>query len=484
MPAEQKVNVLMVSMALQGHINPMLKLAKRLISKGVHVTIATTEEGRHRMLKHTTITSNNNNDNKKTDPTNNNNTYNSSSEIKLEFFSDGLSIDFDRSDTETLVNTIREKGPKNLSTLITNLTKVQTFSCAIVNPFVPWAIDVVSAHNIPCALLWIQASALYSIYYRYFNDTDPFPNLENPNEKVQLPGLPLLQVRDLPSMILPSSPRHFRELMRSLCQALDKVKWVLSASFYEIEEEIVKSMALLTPIYPVGPLVSPFLLGEKEISDVSVDMWNAEDSCIGWLDKKPPNSVIYVSFGSIIVLSPKQRDNIAMALKNSNKSFLWVVKPHNNKDGDDELLSYEFLKETEGRGLVVKWCPQEKVLMHPAVACFISHCGWNSTLETLVTGVPVIGCPSWTDQPTNAALIANVFRNGVKVSYGEDGIASAEEIERCIRDVMEGPSAEEIKKRAVEIRELARKALREGGSSSNNINQFLSDLVVGNATGA
>jgi UDP-glucose:(indol-3-yl)acetate beta-D-glucosyltransferase len=176
--ANEKTNIkiLVVSMALQGHINPMLNFAKRLISKGVHVTIATTEEARNRMLKHTDKNS-------------------SDSGIKFEFFSDGLSVDFDRSDTKTFLDTIREKGPQNLSNLITNLAKNQTFSCAIVNPFVPWAIDVLAEHETPCALLWIQASALYSIYYRYFKNNDLFPKLDDPNEKVQLPGLPMLEVK-------------------------------------------------------------------------------------------------------------------------------------------------------------------------------------------------------------------------------------------------------------------------------------------------
>jgi len=364
-------------------------------------------------------------------------------------------------------DTIQEKGPQNLSKLITNLTKNETFLCAIVNPFLPWAIDVISEHEIPCALLWIQASALYSIYYRYFKNTDLFPKLDDPNEKVQLPGLPMLEVKDLPSVLLPSSPLHYKELMACFIKALDKVEWVLGSSFFEIEEEVVKSMDSLTPIYPIGPLVSPFLLGEKETSNVSVDMCNAEDSCIGWLDNKPNSSVVYMSFGSLTVLSKNQMDNIATALKNSNKNFLWVVKPANNE------LPKEFLKETQGRGLVVKWCAQEKVLMHPAVACFLSHCGWNSILETLITGVPVICWPSWIDQPTNAMLIENVFRNGAKVNYGE-------EIERCIREVMEGPNAGEIKKKAMEIKESARKALEQGGSSSNNFNQFISELIVKN----
>ncbi|KAG5097891.1 hypothetical protein JHK82_047745 [Glycine max] len=486
MSVDERVNVLMVSMALQGHMNPMLKFAKHLISKGVHVTIATTEDGRHRMLKKTkpsNANSNNSNNNNK-----NNLKFSDNSGIELAFFSDGLSLGFDRSDTESLVNTTREKGSTNFSTLLTGLTKVRKYACVVVNPFVPWAIDVAAEHGIPCAMLWIQASATYSIYYRYLKNINSYPNLEDPNEKVHLPGLPPFEVKDIPSFILPSTPYHFRHLIRGLFEALNKVNWVLGASFYEIEKEIVNSMASLTPIYSVGPLVSPFLLGENEKSDVSVDMWSAEDICLEWLDNKPDSSVIYVSFGSLLVLSQKQVDNIAAALKNSNKAFLWVVKPGGSNDNDvvaAELPNW-FLDETnyKEKGLVVKWCPQEKVLMHPSVACFISHCGWNSTLETVVTGVPVIAWPFWTDQPTNAMLIENVFRNGVRVKCGEDGIASVEEIERCIRGVMEGKSGEEIKKRAMELKESAQKALKDGGSSNKNINQFITDLIAWNSARA
>ncbi|OIV93779.1 hypothetical protein TanjilG_07682 [Lupinus angustifolius] len=456
MSEEKLVEVLMVSLPFQGQLNPMLNLGKHLVSKGVRVTLATTEDGRQRMKQ---------------------NLHNSN--VQFEFFSDGLSLDFDRANKiNELINSLHVKGSKIFSTLLTRLTKVHNYSCVIVNPFVPFAIDVIADHGIPCAMLWIQASALYSIYYRYYKNIDSFPNLEDPNEKVQLPSLPVFYVRDLPSFMLPLSRPHFGVYMNDLFQALDKVKCVLGTSFYEIEEEIVKSMDSLKPIYPIGPSVSPFLLGEKETNDFKADMWNAEDSCIEWLDNKQPSSVIYISFGSITVLSQKQMNNFASALKNSNKSFLWVIRTHGSNNSDASYLPLEFLEETKGRGLVVKWSPQEKVLMHPAVACFISHCGWNSTIESFVTGVPIICYPDWTDQRTNAILIDNMFQNGVNLKCDEDRVASTQEIERCIREVMEGPSSLKIKKRAMEIKELARKSLQEGGTSHQNLDKFFNDFIV------
>ncbi|KAK7307660.1 hypothetical protein VNO77_40908 [Canavalia gladiata] len=464
MSTEENVNVIIVSAALQGHINPTLRFARRLISRGVHVTIISTELARDRMLKHSVS--------KNTD------SYFHNQEMHFEFFSDGLSLDFDREkDMKTSINSLFTIGSKNLSTLITNLTKHQNYSCIIADPFIYSAIYIAADLGIPSALLWMQPCALYSISYRYFYNIDSFPNLEDPNEKLQLPGLPLLEVRHLPSYLLPATPLHIRQVMIETTKAWDKVKWVFVISFYELEKETIESMNSLAPIYPIGPLVSEFLLGEKEQDAISMNMWNVDVSCLEWLDTRPSSSVIYISFGSIIVLSQKQVDNIANALKNSNKSFLWVIKPPEKGSEDDAAkLPQGFLEETKGKGMVVTWSYQEKVLMHPAVACFLTHCGWNSMLETVTAGVPVIAYPKWLDQPTNTKIIVEKFKNGVVMNYEEDGVASVEEIERCIEEVMEGPGAEEMRNNALELKDAARKALQEGGSSDKNINQFVNDL--------
>ena len=118
--------------------------------------------------------------------------------------------------------------------------------------------------------------------------------------------------------------------------------------------------------------------------------------------------------------------------------------------------------------------------MHKAVGCFMTHGGWNSSLETVISGVPVIVYPEWTDQPTNAKLLSDVFKVGVRVRINGDeedhGVVSTEEVERCIQEVLEGPRAAEMKKRAMELREAANKALEVGGSSDQSINKFIDDI--------
>ncbi|KAJ4714798.1 Glycosyltransferase [Melia azedarach] len=459
MGSEEQVRVLMVTFSYQGHLNPILRLAKLLVSKGLHVTIATTEVARKQMLKpKTSITQD-------------------TTRVHFEFFSDGLTDDFDRQKyVSSLLESLEAAGSKNLSNLITNLTtEDKKFSCIITNPFMPWVVDVAAEHNIPCAVLWIQACAVYSIYYRYFNQPQLFPSLENPNEAVELPTLPVLLVKELPSFILPSNPIHFNKLMIKFVQNLGKVKWILGNSFNELEEDIVASLASLKPIIPIGPLVSQFVLGKEEtVTAASLDKWRAEDSCIEWLDERPPLSVIYISFGSITELSQNQMDSIAAALKNANRPFLWVIRPQEKKSTE---LPSGFLEATKDKGLIVKWCSQEKVLMHPAVACFLTHCGWNSTLETVVAGVPAIAYPEWTDQLVDAKLLVDVFKTGVRMKNEEDGTLTAEEVQRCILEVTEGPKATELKKRAMALKDAARKAAENGGSSDQNVNLFINEIL-------
>ncbi|KAF2283774.1 hypothetical protein GH714_015145 [Hevea brasiliensis] len=424
-------------------MNPMLMLAKRLVSKGINVIIATNNVASDRILKSSKDSTN--------FPTAQN-TNPKPPGISLVFFSDGLSQEFDRDENvDSFIKALRTTGAKNLSILINVFTAQDNkFSCIIFNPFMPWVTDIAAELGIPCGVLWIQACTVYLVYYHYFKHPNLFPSIESPDEFLELPGVPVLKVTDLPSLIFPSSPSIFRETLLDFIQKLDKIKWVLVNSFAELEEEAVKSMACLHPIYPIGPLVSPFLLGEEESTSGSIDMWSAENSCIEWLDEKPPSSVIYISFGSISVLSQKQMDNLAMGLKNSNRPFLWVIKPPEKdfeKKGGE--LPATFLEETKGRGLL-----------------------------TVVAGVPVIAYPGWTDQPTVAKFLADVLKNGVRMKV-EDEVASSGEVERSIVEVTIGPKSEEMKKRALELKEASRKVVADGGSSNQNINQFITEIIGG-----
>jgi UDP-glucose:(indol-3-yl)acetate beta-D-glucosyltransferase len=305
-----------------------------------------------------------------------------------------------------------------------------------------------------------------------------FPTLENPEIDVELPGLPLLKSQDLPSFVLPSNPlKGLSNVLAEMFQDMKKLKWVLANSFYELEKDVIDSMAEIFPITTVGPLVPPSLLGQDQTQDVGIEMWKSQDSCIEWLNKKPPSSVIYISFGSLIFLSEKQMQSIAEALKRSKSYFLWVMK---SKEGEAATVTLpeKFLEETKEKGMVVSWCPQTKVLVHPSIACFLTHCGWNSMLEAITAGVPMIAYPQWTDQPTNAKLVSDVFGMGIRLKQDSDGFVESEEVERAIGEIVGGERFEVFKKNAVELKLAAREAVADGGSSDRNIQSFVDEIFA------
>ncbi|XP_013746965.2 UDP-glycosyltransferase 84B2-like [Brassica napus] len=304
--------------------------------------------------------------------------------------------------------------------------------------------------------------------------TNTFPeDLEDLNQTVDLPALPLLEVRDLPSFMLPSSGSNFNNLMLDFVDCLKNVKWVLVNSFYELESEIIDSMSDLKPIIPIGSLVSPFLLGadeDKTLDEKNLDLWRSDGDCMKWLDTQARSSVVYISFGSLLKWSENQVKSIATAMRNRGDSFLWVIRPKEIAQNVDIL--HEMVQE--GQGVVIEWGPQERILSHVAISCFVTHCGWNSTMETVVTGVPVVAYPSWIDQPLDARLLVDVFGIGVRMrNDAVDGELKVAEVERCIEAVTEGLSAEDMRRRARELKQAARSALAPGGSSAQNLDAFI-----------
>ncbi|KAL2544530.1 UDP-glycosyltransferase 74E2 [Forsythia ovata] len=196
------------------------------------------------------------------------------------------------------------------------------------------------------------------------------------------------------------------------------------------------------------------------------------DVCMKWLNERASRSVVYVSFGSLAELGAPQMEELAHGLKTSNKYFLWVVR-----SPEEAKLPKKFSEETSKKGLIVSWCPQLEVLAHEAIGCFITHCGWNSTLEALSLGVPLVAMPQWTDQSTNAKFVKNVWKMGIKARQDGKGLVEQTELVRCINHVMEGDKGEVIRKNAQKWKEIAREAVDEEGSLDKKIEEFVSSLM-------
>ena len=170
-----------------------------------------------------------------------------------------------------------------------------------------------------------------------------------------------------------------------------------------------------------------------------------------WLDNQPPSSVLFVSFGSGGTLSHDQLNELAFGLEMSGHKFLWVVRAPNKfssssyfsglkKEDPVEYLPSGFLDRTRNQGLVVpSWAPQIEILGHDSIGGFLSHCGWSSTLESVVNGVPMIAWPLFAEQKMNAKIITDALKIAVRPkSDDETEIVKREEIAKAIKRIMEG----------------------------------------------
>ncbi|KAJ7979158.1 Glycosyltransferase [Quillaja saponaria] len=466
----QPPRFLIITYSAQGHINPGLQFAKRLISTGAHVTFVTTVFAERRMGKKQ-ITDG----------------------LFFTTFSDGYDDGFTNgSGVEKYMSELKQRGTETLTNLIESAANEgHPFTCVIYTLLLHWVAEVARELHLPSALLWIQPAIVFDIYYHYFNGySEVIRNKANdPYYSIELPGLPLLTSRDLPSFLVPSNTNTytfglpaFQEQMKILDNETNPI--ILVNTFDSLEPEALKAIEKFNLI-AIGPLIPSAFLDGKDPSDNSFggDLFHvSHDDYKQWLDLKSESSVIYISFGSISVLSKKQKEEIARGLLDTGRPFLWVIreKEENKKEEESEEEEISCREELEQQGKIVKWCSQVEVLSHPSLGCFVTHCGWNSTIESLVSGVPVVAFPQWTDQATNAKLLEDVWKTGVRVEVNEEGIVESEEIKRCLELVMgSGERGEEMRISAKKWKKLGREAVKEGGSSEKNLKCFVDKVLEG-----
>lgn len=292
-----------------------------------------------------------------------------------------------------------------------------------------------------------------------------------------IPGMPDLLLKDIPSFIrtLNRDDTMFNFCMNSAQLAARASAFILN-TFEELEHEILEAIRSRIPYsLPVGPLLklSPSTPTDGLISAFKSSLWKEDKSCLNWLDQKEVGSVIYVNFGSITVMSSHQLLEFAWALANSKHPFLWVIRPDLVK-GEAAVLPEDFILETKERGLTVSWCPQELVLNHPSVGFFLTHNGWNSTLESICAGVPMLSWPFHAEQMTNCKYACTKWGIAIEVHNN----ATREEIEGQVRECMEGEKGKEMRKSAEEWKESAVNAVEMSGTSYTNLERVINEVML------
>ncbi|XVF37905.1 hypothetical protein REPUB_Repub20aG0051600 [Reevesia pubescens] len=440
-------HVIFLTFPGQVHINPSLQLAHRLIRLGSNVTFATTVSAIRCM--------------KITSPI--------EGLTYVAAYSDGYDEGLKPGDDiNSYILEFRRKGTEILREFIgASIEEGTRFTYIVYGIMMPWVAVVASEFQIPSTLLWSQPASVFVFYYHYFKDYGDIitKNIHDPSFIFELPGLPPLDSRDLPSFFLPSNEFHCAlPSLKQHFEILEELKpKVLVNTFDALEPEALEAIDKYN-LVGIGPLMPSDFLDENDPSDTTFGgaLFKGTNDYMEWLNSKPKSSVIYVAFGSICMLRKQQMEEIAKGLLGSGRPFLWVIR----ESGEKEEEKLRCIEELNKQGMIVPWCSQVEVLAHPSVGCFMSHCGWNSTIESLVSGVPMVTLPQLTDQGTNAKLVEDLWKIGVRVTRNE--------IKRCLELVMgNGERGEDIRKNGEEWECLAREAANEDGSSIKNLDNFV-----------
>ncbi|XP_004251744.1 zeatin O-glucosyltransferase [Solanum lycopersicum] len=208
------------------------------------------------------------------------------------------------------------------------------------------------------------------------------------------------------------------------------------------------------------------------------------DQCLEFLDKQEASSVIFVSFGSTTTLSQEQINEIALGLEQSNHRFIWVLRKGDNseklKEKDVKIeLPKGFEERVEGRGIVVNWAPQLEILGHLSTGGFMTHCGWNSCIESISKGVPVATWPISYDQPFNAVFLTNMLKIGIAVKSWShrNELITASTIEKSVKTLMGTVEGEEMRQRAVKLSKQMKNSVRSGGLARKDMEAFISHII-------
>ncbi|KAM5580175.1 putative UDP-glucose flavonoid 3-O-glucosyltransferase 3 [Rosa sericea] len=366
----------------------------------------------------------------------------------------------------------------------------------VIDMFCTTMIDVANEFGVPTYIFFTSNAGFLGLVFHLqmiHDDHDvDIADLKDSDSELVLPSF----VNPVPIKALPSILLEKEEAIPFLNYArrFRETKGILINTFSDLEPHALRSLdsyGKIPPVYPVGPL----LKGKSDDNNPGGSD-QAGREILKWLDDQLPSSVVFLCFGSMGSFGEDQVKEIACALEQSGHLFLWSIRcpppkgkiTHPSDYADPAAILPEgFLERTAGIGKVIGWAPQVAVLAHPAVGGFVSHCGWNSILESLWFGVPVATWPMYSEQQMNAFEMVKELELAVKISVdygwdfyntGQEGqmVLSAQEIERGIREVMEHDS--NIRKKVNEMSEMCKKALMDGGSSYSSLGRFIDQIFL------
>ncbi|KAJ4748635.1 Glycosyltransferase [Rhynchospora pubera] len=484
-------HVLIFPFPIQGHMNCMLYLSEMLVYSGFHITLLLTDHNLSLLRNNSSSSNNNNNSHPSSLP--------NIPRLRVLSIPDCLPADHPRNldGWVELLDSLKTNACPLYKSLLLDLCKMDdvdadgfpAVTCVIADGILPFMIDASEEVGVPAiAFRTASASSLW-IYYcipqLIQSGEVPFRDGADWDEPINsIPGMEsFLRRRDLPSPCrLAKNPEDKVLQLLATCTAhSERTRGLILNTLETLESISLEQIRAHMPTtYAIGPLHEMVRAYRSQNNvcahDKSVSLWHQDCTCMTWLDQQPHRSVIYVSYGSVAVMTRESLIEFWIALVNSGEHFLWVVRSDLLR-GEEwtniwDSLSLEVRKGTEERGCIVSWVPQVEVLAHPAVGCFLTHSGWNSTLESIVGGVPMLCWPFAVDQQINSRLVGEVWRIGLDMKDACDKTT----IEKMVRAAMNGETASEIRKNAHELAKMVKNSVVEGGSSFENFQRLIEHI--------
>eukprot|EP00250_Pteridium_aquilinum_P009454 c18678_g1_i2 orf=86-1585(+) len=477
------LHVVVMPFPLQGHMAPMLQLSNLLAARGMRVTFVHLQSNLSRLHFSRPDQA----------PTN----------IRHVSLPDSLPGKATSSAESTRSRVLAsEQLLHSFSQLLADLHATSKVSCVIADALMSWALTVGAQMGILGASLWTGALSSCAAYCNIpllaSKGVFPIKDMDGGGALHLIrciPGLPqIFSFADLPSFFqAPSWPDDVLDFICRQMKLMGKATWVLSNSVsLEPEKELEEEMRKSLPIISVGPLcalhhhhfVGTQISSQHLGAQTRASFWLEDPTCLEWLHGRPSSSVLYISFGSVVSLSPLQIQEIAFGLEASQVPFLWALRPdsiEHNDEGNGKTLStsleFDVISRRTGLGLVVPWAPQQDVLKHDAIGGFMTHCGWNSVMESIVMGKPMLGFPRFAEQRMNCKLVEQ-WQVGKELQVGIHGLVERHEVESCAKLLMNVSEQNSFRSASAKLRVRVLDALAiDIGSSSKNIDTFVNELL-------
>ncbi|XP_074284786.1 7-deoxyloganetin glucosyltransferase-like [Silene latifolia] len=474
-----KGHVICIPFPAQGHITPMLQFAKLLYSKGFNITFLNTIYNHNRFLKSLGQHS-----------------LDGLPGFHFESISDGLQLspnDDATQDIPTLCRSMNSTCHDSFRDLIARLNEDgPPVTCIVSDGALYFAVEVAQEVGIPDVVFWTMSGCGFMgyVHFRTLVDRGLVPLLDATyltngylDTQVELQGLRNVRLKDLPTFIRTTDPDDYMlNYMQKAVQISSQATAIFLNTFEALEEDVLNTLSTMEQFPPIYSVGSIDLLLDQLIPDVNnsairsicSSLWKEQPECMEWLDSKEPNSVVYVNFGSITVMSQEEFVEFAWGLANSKKYFLWVIRPDIVMGNSSITLPKEFVVETKDRGMLASWCPQKEVLKHESIGGFLTHSGWNSTLESICGGVPMLCWPFFAEQQTNCRYSCVDWGIGMEIESDVKRTA----VERMVRVLMEESEGMEMRRRAKEWKCKAEDAAKPGGSSYKNFNKLVNEISL------